>query len=106
MPYRVGRKNSIKPRNQCDGCEISTCTCRLACLFDWRDALVIVKPGTLIGWHRSAFRHFWLWKSRPVERPPVSVKLRRLIRRMAAENPTWGEERIADELRLKLGIRV
>ena len=77
---------------------------RLACLFDWRDALVIVKPGTLIGWHRSAFRHFWRWKSRPVERPPVAVKLRCLIRRMAAENPTWGEERIADELRLKLGI--
>ncbi|MGA7412427.1 MAG: integrase core domain-containing protein [Bryobacteraceae bacterium] len=65
---------------------------RLACLFSWRDALVIVKPGTLIGRHRSAFRHFWRWKC--------------LIRRMAAENPTWGEERIADELRLKLGIRV
>jgi putative transposase len=69
--------------------------CRLACLFDWRDALVIVKPGALIGWHRSAFRHFWRWKSRPVGGPPVPVKIRFLIRRMAAENPTWGEERIA-----------
>ena len=67
---------------------------------------MIVEPGTLIGWHRSAFRHFWRWKSRPVGRPPVPVKLRCLIRRVAAENPTWGEERIADELRLKLGIRV
>jgi putative transposase len=80
--------------------------CRLARLFDWRRALVIVKPATLIGWHRTAFRRFWRWKSRPVGRPMVPVEVRRLIRRMAAENPTWGEESIADELLLKLGIRL
>jgi putative transposase len=79
---------------------------RLARLFDWRSALVIVKPATLISWHRAAFRRFWRWKSRPVGRPQVSSGLRRLIRRMAAENPTWGEERIADELLLKLQIRI
>ena len=79
---------------------------RLARLFDWRDALVIVKPATLIGWHRAAFRRFWRWKSGPVGRPAVPVELRRLIRRMAIENPTWGEGRIAGELLLKLQIRI
>jgi transposase InsO family protein len=79
---------------------------KLARLFDWRNALVMVKPATLIGWHRAAFSRFWRWKSRPPGRPPVSGKVRCLIRRMAAENPTWGEERIADELLLKLHIRL
>jgi hypothetical protein len=79
---------------------------KLARFFDWRSALVIVKIATLIGWHRAAFRRFWLWKSRPVGRPPISADVRRLIRRMAAENLTWGEERIADELWLKLQIRL
>jgi hypothetical protein len=65
-----------------------------------------LKPATLIGWHRTAFRCFWRWKSRPVGRPPISAEVRELIRRMAAENPTWGEDRIADELRLKLQIRL
>jgi hypothetical protein len=79
---------------------------KLARLFDWRSALVIVKPATLIGWHRAGFRRFWRWKSRPTGRPPVSREVISLIRRMAAENPTWGEERIADELLLKLQIRL
>jgi hypothetical protein len=79
---------------------------KLARFFDWRSALVIVKPATLIGWHRAAFRPFWRWKSRPVGRPPVSAEVRRLIRRMAAENLTWGEERMADELWLKLQIQL
>jgi hypothetical protein len=79
---------------------------KLARFFDWRRALVIVKPATLIGWHRVAFRRFWRWKSRPVGRPQVSAEVRRLIRQMATENPTWGEERIADELLLKLQIRL
>jgi hypothetical protein len=79
---------------------------KLARLFDWRNALVIVKPATLVGWHRTAFRRFWRWKLRPVGRPQVTAELRRLIRRMAADNPTWGEERIADELLLKLQVRL
>ena len=79
---------------------------KLAHFFDWRSALVIVKPATLIGWHRTAFRRFWRRKSRPVGRPPISADVRQLIRRMALENVTWGEERIADELWLKLQIRV
>src|SRR6476620_2729635 len=59
--------------------------------FDWRSALVIVKPATLIGWHRAAFRRFWRWKSRPVGRPQIITEIRDLTRRLAAENPTWGE---------------
>jgi hypothetical protein len=78
----------------------------LARFFDWREALVIVKPETFIGWHRTAFRAFWRWKSRKPGRPPLPRNLRELVREMAAANPTWGEERIADELSLKLGLRV
>jgi hypothetical protein len=67
--------------------------------------LVVVRPETLVRWHRAGFRLVWRYKSRP-GRPAISVELRQLIRRMATENPLWGEERIANELRLKLGLRV
>ncbi len=77
----------------------------LSRLFDWRDALVVVRPETLIRWHRAGWRLFWRIKSRP-GRPPIPLELRQLIRRMATENPIWGEERIANELLLKLGLRV
>jgi transposase InsO family protein len=74
-------------------------------LFDWKEALVIVKPETLIGWHRKGFRLFWKWKCR-VGRPGLPENIRRLIVRMVRENPTWGEERVAAELSVKLGILV
>lgn len=77
----------------------------LARWFDWRQALVIVQPATLIRWHRHGFRLFWRWTSKP-GRPPIPADLQGLIRRMARDNPTWGEERIANELLLKLGLRV
>ena len=77
----------------------------LSRLFDWRDALVVVRPETMIRWHRAGWRLFWRCKSRP-GRPRIPVELRQLIRRMADENPLWGEERIANELQLKLGLRV
>jgi putative transposase len=73
--------------------------------FEWRPSLLVVKPATLIGWHRRAFRLFWKWKSRP-GRPRLPKDLRKLIAVMVCDNPTWGHERIADELWLKLGIRV
>lgn len=78
----------------------------LSCLFTWRDALIIVKPETFLGWHRKGFRLLWRWKSRPRGRPRLPERLQKLIFEMAHENPTWGEERIAAELLLKLGIRV
>ncbi|MBE0592270.1 MAG: hypothetical protein IH616_07710 [Gemmatimonadales bacterium] len=72
----------------------------LARFFNWRELLAIVKPETFIGWHRTGFRAFWRWKSRKPDRPPLPKNLRELVREMAAANPTWGEERIADELSL------
>ena len=75
-------------------------------LFDWRMALVVVKPDTLIRWHRKGFRLFWRWKSKPTGRPRLPKDLLELIRRMAAKNSSCGQERIANELKLKLGIRV
>ncbi len=77
----------------------------LSRLLDWRSMLTVVKPDTLIRWHRQGWRLFWRWKSRS-GRPPIPVSLRRLIIAMARANPTWGEERIADELLLKLGLAV
>ncbi len=74
-------------------------------LFDWRDAVVIVRPSTIVRWHRLGWRIFWRWKCR-AGRPRIPPELRSLIRRMAAENPLWGEQRIANELLVKLGIRV
>jgi len=78
----------------------------LAKFFDWRDALAIVKPETFVGWHRTAFKMFWRWKSCKPGRPSLPKNLQELVCQMARENPTWGEERIANELSLKLGIRV
>ncbi len=74
---------------------------------DWRSALIIVKPDTVIAWHRSAFRMFWTWKIRRGKRgrPAVSAEIRGLIRRMSRENPGWGAPRIHGEL-LKLGIDI
>ena len=77
----------------------------LARPFDWRSALVVVQPATMVRWHRAGWRLFWRMKSRP-GRPPIPRELRLLIRRMGQENPLWGEERIANELLLKLGVRI
>jgi len=78
----------------------------LSRFFPWASALSIVKPDTLVRWHRAGFRLFWRWKSRHAGRPPLPKNLRTLIVNMAQENPSWGEERIADELSLKLGLFV
>ena len=68
----------------------------------WREALIIVKPETVIRWHRLGFRLYWRWKCRGAKpgRPPVCMELIQLIRRMSQENPTWGAPRIQAELRL------
>ena len=73
--------------------------------FNWRQALAMVQPDTFIRWHRQGFRLFWRWKSQP-GRPPIPPELQALIRQIARDNPTWGQERIANELLLKLGLRV
>jgi len=71
----------------------------------WREALVIVKPGTVVAWHRKLGRWWQLRQSRRPGRPPLPEHVRHLIRRMAADNPLWGQDRIAGELG-KLGIDV
>src|SRR5712692_3358396 len=77
----------------------------LARLLDWRSMLSVVQPDTLIRWHRQGWRLFWRWRARP-GRPPIPADLQRLIVTMARANPTSGEERIANELLLKLGLAV
>src|SRR6516165_918421 len=59
---------------------------------DWRSALAIVKPETVVAWHRAAFRLFWTWKVRHGQpgRPVVLREVRDLIRKMCRENPLWG----------------
>jgi len=74
-------------------------------LFDWKEALIAVRPETFTGWHRKGFTLFWRWKSRPVGRPRIPRDLRQLILAMARDN-NWGQARIAAELLLKLGIQV
>jgi len=73
--------------------------------FDWRPVLAVVQPDTLLHWHRQGFRLFWRWKASP-RRPRIPADLQALIRRMAHDNPSWGEERIANELLLKLALRL
>jgi putative transposase len=74
---------------------------------DWRSALAIVKPETVLAWHRAGFRLFWTWKVRRGQpgRPLILRGVRDLIRKMCRENPSWGAPRIHGEL-LKLGIDI
>jgi transposase InsO family protein len=74
---------------------------------DWRSALAIVQPETVIAWHRRGIGLFWAWKVRRGQpgRPTLSREVRELIRRMSRENPNWGAPRIHGEL-LKLGINI
>jgi transposase InsO family protein len=76
------------------------------CCADWRRHLVLVRPETVVRWHRQGWRLFWRWRSRTrLGRPRVSTEIRELIRTMSRANPLWGAERIRGEL-LKLGIAV
>jgi transposase InsO family protein len=79
-------------------------------LFRWFPSilkvLTIIRPETLVRWHRAGFRRYWRWKSRSLGgRPQIETELRALIRRMGVENPLWGAPRIHGEL-LKLGFEV
>ena len=74
---------------------------------DWRSALAIVQPETIIRWHRQGFKLYWRWKSQTGRRgrPCLSAEIRDLIRRMSRENLTWGAPRILSEL-LLLGYQL
>lgn len=73
----------------------------------WREWLVILRPDTVLAWHRQGWLAYWRWKSRKRQagRRRISLELRQLIRRMAQDNPLWGQVRIMAEL-LKLGYTV
>jgi hypothetical protein len=79
-------------------------------LYSWfpsiLEVLTIIRPETLVSWHRAGFRRYWRWKSRPRGgRPQIEIELRGLIRQMSMENLLWGAPRIHGEL-LKLGFEV
>src|SRR6516225_1694624 len=97
-------ERQVKPRRADDATRITLVA--LSPFVDWRHLLTVVKPETLIRWHRQGFRLWWRWKSRARGRPPIPLDLQQLIATLAAANRTWGEERISDELLVKLGIRV
>ncbi|NKB48599.1 MAG: transposase [Alphaproteobacteria bacterium] len=74
----------------------------------WRKSLLIVTPGTVLGWHRRGWKTYWRWRSRPrgrLGRKTISSEVKALIRRMATENFLWGQKRIQAEL-VKLGFKV
>lgn len=97
------QERKIKPRRFDDAARLSMML--FSKFFDWKNALINVKPETFTGWHKKAFQLFWRWKSRS-GRPRLPRNIQRLIAEMAINNPTWGQERVANELSLKLGILV
>ena len=97
---RTVKRPNLRPRDRL----FWVCLSRL--WKDWRDALIIVKPDTVIKWHREGFRLYWRWMSKaPIGRPTIDKEIRELIRRISSENPLWGAPRIQSELRL-LGLNV
>jgi len=97
------QEHEIRPRRLTDAARLSLVL--WSRFFDWKDALAVVTPETFIRWHRRGFKLYWRWKSRG-GRPALPKEIRQLIARMVKENVTWGEERIAAELSLKLGLWV
>ena len=97
------KERGVKPRRIDAATRMSLAWLSRWC--DWRSCLIVVRPETVVRWHRAGWRLFWRYKSRP-GRPPIPLEMRQLIRRMARENPLWGEERIANELLVKLGVGV
>jgi hypothetical protein len=74
----------------------------------WSRSLIVVKPDTVVGWHRKGWKAYWRWRSRRPSRTgrrKIKPELRELIRRMARENPLWGQCRIQAEL-ASLGFKV
>ena len=81
------RERQVRPRRATDATRLTMVM--LAKLFDWREALLTVRPETFIGWHRRGSRLFWRWKSRRIGRPKIPHNLQELILAMALDNPIW-----------------
>jgi putative transposase len=108
LRHQIGvlqRSARKRPKLTCRDRVLWVCLSRL--WNDWRSALAIVRPETVMAWHRAGFRLFWTWKVRHGQpgRPVLSRQVRDLIRQMCRENPGWGAPRIHGEL-LKLGIDI
>ena len=97
------KKRGIKPGRIDSATKLTLMS--LSKLFNWKDSLVVIQPKTLVRWHREGFRLLWRWKSRKGW-PQVSEDLRKIIRQIARKNLLWGEERIANDLLLKLDIKI
>lgn len=97
------QERHVRARRATDATRIAMI--RLGRWFDWRQALAVVQPATFLRWHRHTFCWFWRWKSH-LGRSSIPLELQALIRQMTRDNPAWGQERIANELLLKLGLRV
>jgi transposase InsO family protein len=93
---KVGRRPRLTPVDRAFWVVVSRVWSR------WADVLAIVKPATVIGWHRRGYTKFWTYRSRRLGRPPLAPPIIELIVRMARDNPTWSRRRIAAEL-AKLG---
>jgi hypothetical protein len=102
----VLRRRQSRPRI----CDADRCFWVLACRWfaAWRGSLLIVKPETVLRWHRRGWKAYWRWRSSrtgKAGRHPIAPELRALIRHMAAENRLWGQRRIQAEL-ARLGFQV
>ena len=88
------KRPKLRPRDRVFWVLLSTCWP------NWRSALAILQPETVVRWHRQGFKLYWHWKSRSGKRgrPPVEREIRDLIRQMSRENPTRGAPRIVSEL--------
>ena len=93
------QERQVQPRRLNDSARFSLILWSRLC--NWKEALVIVKPETLIGWQRKSFQLFWKGKSQ-AGRPRIPENIRNLIVQMAQENPTCGQARVAAELSVKL----
>src|SRR5262245_35664204 len=80
-------ERQAKPRRADDATRLTLVA--LSRFLEWRQLLTVVKPETLIRWHRKGFQLFWRWKSRAPGRPPIPANVQRLIRTMAVANRTW-----------------
>ena len=97
------QERNVRPRRTSHPAQLTLVL--LSRWFNWRRALTLVTPRTFISWQRKRYQLFWGRKCR-AGRPRIPPDLQRLIRTMARENPSWGQERIANELLVKLGLRV
>ena len=80
------KERGVKPRRVDAATRLSLAWLTKLC--DWRSCVMVIRPETILRWHRAGWQLFWRYKSRP-GRPPIPLELRQLIRRMATENPLW-----------------